>query len=229
VYGNVICNDWTRVGSGATFPVHLGGDNMGEDGALGSPFVTDASLTDSGGNMRVYQHTMYCWGNTFVFRSAMSQTYSATWFDLSLSGTETQPRTQVYEWNNALLMEGTTEWTQLRNAGHIEHLGGTLAQVTGTLANAHHAADPAKWSISGTLSTGDLGLQSYAVTAPRTPIETPALPASFRADLATVTAQPRALTNGTASAVVSVIGAIQPAASASQPAAASPFPAYSPQ
>ena len=211
VYGNVICNDWTRLSRGAAYPIHLGGDNMGEDGPVGVTTVTDASLTDPNGIMRVYQHTMYCWGNTFVFRSASGQTYNASWFDLSLSGTATQPRTTVYEWDNALLLEGTTEWAQVRFAGRVVHGGGTLAQVTGTLNSAHATADASRWNIAGTLSQGSLGLTNYQVTTTAPRSGTPAgLPSTFRNELAAVSSQPRVLSNGIAPRTnTSVIGALQ--------------------
>ena len=210
VYGNVICNDWMRLGRGAAYPMHLGGDNMGEDGQVGFAPVTDASLTASG-NLRVYQHTLYAYGNTFMFRSNSNQTYRMSWFDLSLSGTATQPRTTVYEWDNAVLMEGTSEWAQLRYAGQIVHGGGSIAQVTGTLRASHENADPSKFNISGTLTLGTLGLTDYRVTAAAPRAGTPAgLPSTFRSELAAVSSQPRVLSNGIAPrANTSVIGALQ--------------------
>lgn len=210
LYGNVICNDWTRLSRGAAYPIHLGGDNMGEDGPVGAAAVTDASLT-AGGHLRVYQHTMYCWGNTFIFRSASGQTYNASWFDLSLSGTATQPRTTVYEWDNALLMDGTTEWAQVRFAGRVVHGGGTVAQVSGTLNNTHWTADASRWNIVGTLTQGALGLTDYRVTTTAPRSGTPAgLPSTFRSDLATVSSQPLVLSNGIAPRTnLSAIGALQ--------------------
>ena len=220
VYGNVICNDWMRLSSGATYPVHVGGDNMGEDGPTGAALVTDTSLT-AGGNKRVYQHTVYAYDNTFVFRSNSNQTYRMSWFDLSLSGTATQPRTTAYEWNNAVLMEGSSEWAQLRYAGQIVHGGGSRAQVQGTLRLSHENADSAKFNISGTLTLGTLGLTNPATGDVRPAagsaligarVVTPSgLPSSFRPELVAV-GQPVILGNGIiARATPTAVGALEPA------------------
>lgn len=220
VYGNVICNDWMRLSRGATYPMHVGGDNMGEDGPVGAALVTDTSLT-AGSNKRVYQHTVYAYDNTFVFRSNSNQTYRMSWFDLSLSGTATQPRTTAYEWNNAVLMEGSSEWAQLRYAGQLVHKGGTLAQVQGTLAATHELADSTKFNISGTLALGTLGLTNPATGDVRPAagsaligarVATPTgLPSTFRPELVTA-GQPVLLGNGiTPRATPTAVGALEPA------------------
>jgi hypothetical protein len=196
VYGNVITNLWSATVVGASFPIHIGGDNAGEDktttewiGGVQVPTntLTDADLTGpSTGIVAKYIHTVYFYDNTVVFKSDSSQKWRCAIFDLSLSGTATNPRTKVWEWNNAFRMIGTTRWSRVRNAGHVAHMGGSVWDVDGDLFDAHEEAKADRYSFSGTPKDGVLGLVTdtwlpTAQTLTHARLSTPptGLPASF--------------------------------------------------
>lgn len=208
VYGNVMTNIWSSSVVGSVMPIHIGGDNCGEDGPATfwlqgveypQPTLTDADLTthyrDANGVIirsvvAKYLHTVYFYDNTIVMKSDGGQKWRCCVFDLSLSGTATNPRTTVWEWNNAIRLIGTTYWSKLKNAGHINHMGGSTWDADVGLNASGDTALASRYSFSGTARQAALNLTAdtwipTAQTASNVRLAVPpsGLPSSFDSTL----------------------------------------------
>lgn len=214
VYGNLLINDYDTAFRGSVGSIHIGGDKSVADSGSGSPVVTDADLTTPsdayGPVLSRYMHTVYFYNNTVVYRANSNQEWRITLFDLSLSGTATNPRTTVHEFNNVIRFIGTTRWSLTVYAGHIAHLGGSIWHVDGTLYDMHEFGDAVKFSKSGTRTDGVVNLLTGVwtpTTALPNGIPVPALPSSFRPVLVTEYSPKPGYTNGMIRRTSSSIGA----------------------
>jgi hypothetical protein len=200
VYGNVMTNIWSSSVIGAAYPIHIGGDNCGEDQPatqwVGGVQIPTATLTDtdlttaSTGQIAKYIHTVFFYDNTVIMKSDSGQKWRASVFDLSLSGTATNPRTNVWEWNNVFRLIGTTRWAKVRNAGKVNHMGGSIWDVDVALFDAYEDASTSRYSFSGTPRLVGAGLtdttwlptaQTNAMS--RLPVPPSGLPTAFDSTL----------------------------------------------
>ena len=210
-YGNLLVNDFKSAYGGSVQPIHLGQDKFPEEGgatqwvggqAVANPQITDANLriAKTAGDGSTYyieatpRHTLFFWNNTVMYRGDQSDIWQVGVFDLSLAGTATRPRTRVLEWNNAFKLQGSARWNLTEYAGHVDHLGGSVWDVQGSLNPQHDAAAPDRTSTTGTRTTGAVTADFAALTA--RPDSSPApwaptgMPAGWRADLAPAQFQP---------------------------------------
>lgn len=224
--GCVIINDFLRspTALGSIAPIHVGGDNMGED--EGGILMTDAMMTGpSDKRLRVYIGRLFARGNTFIHRSSATLAYRISLFDLSLSGLgTTQGATQVFEWDNAYYCEGATRYSKVEWAGRVNHMGGSRLSVSfNRIYDARDSAIAERYSVT---NAALLGLGSLGLVAPSTgdfrPLATSALvgkavrtvsglPASFQPELAVIDRQPLVSGNGLAArSSVADVGALMP-------------------
>lgn len=210
-YGNLLVNDFKSTYGGSVQPIHLGQDKFPEEGGamkwvngvqVANPQLTDADLripktAEDGSTYYIEatpRHTLFFWNNTVMYRGDQSDVWQVGVFDLSLAGTTTRPRTRVLEWNNTFKLQGSARWNLTEYAGHVDHLGGSVWDVQGTLYLQHDAAAPDRTSTTGTRATGSVTADFTALTA--RPASSPAqwspanMPTGWRADLAAVQFQP---------------------------------------
>lgn len=158
-YGNLIINDFNEPSGASYAPIHFGSDQSMEDGAAGSPLITDADLAPGSGGagtgpQRYAKRNLFFYNNTVLMRGTAAQSWRVHVFDLSLSGTPLSPRTTCWEWNNVFVAQGTSNYSWLKYAGRLEHKGGSRVLTDGGIGSAHDNADAAKWAINGAVPAG---------------------------------------------------------------------------
>jgi hypothetical protein len=154
-YGNLILNDITGTGRGAGVALHFGCDQSMEDGAIGTPTLTDVDLAP-GGTQRLAKRNLFFYNNTYVTRVMLAQSYRTHLFDISLSGTVLSPRTTVWEWDNVYHCEGDSNFMWVEYAGALRFMGGSKVFSTAAIDSAHANADPAKYALVGTVPSGSV-------------------------------------------------------------------------
>ncbi len=190
-YGNVIINSNDLSLGVATAPVHLGGDNAGEQDSSATEFVPNPNS--------VYRTTMYFWNNTYYQKANSADVYRACFFDLSLRNTT------VYAWSNIFYCTGTTRFSYVEYAGQLHLLGNNI--VYGTVYDSHESAASVNFNVfkTGTILTTDplftdLATREFFLTYSSPAID---LAVSYPSGLPdstinskTVVYQPRKATNG---------------------------------
>jgi len=137
-YGNIIVND-CDLGQCAAFPIHYGGDNLGEQ-------ADSAWLFHPG---EAYRSHLYFFHNTFVSLVDEEEMWRVAVFDLSERGT------RVDAWDNVFYLGGNAHHAWLETAGDLHLQGRNLVHGDPEDATDHALAVNYTVTVEGELIDAD--------------------------------------------------------------------------